>query len=313
METTRPLTIVMYHYVRDLARSRYPAIKGLTTERFSRQLEFIAANHTPVTLSDVLDTRADSDRTWPDDAILLTFDDGFIDHFTNVFPLLHKHGIQGCFYPSAQPIYESKVLDVHKIQFILATVPDVQSILAQVFSFMNEFRSQWDLKTVEEYDSLCGEHRYDPRNVVVLKRLLQRELPYPVRTEIVRRLFALHVTADESAFASELYMSIEQIQCMKQCGMHIGSHAYSHEWLNRMTAEQQAFETSESLRFLHSLRADAEYWTICYPYGAYDESLLGILRERQCRLGFTVEARVADIANDGPLLLPRIDTNDLPS
>jgi len=28
---------------------------------------------------------------------------------------------------------------------------------------------------------------------------------------------------------------------------------------------------------------------MCYPYGGFNDSLLQILRARQCRLGFTVE------------------------
>ena len=131
-----------------------------------------------------------------------------------------------------------------------------------MFSALEDFRPSWDLRTNEEYDSLCGEHRYDSHEVVVLKRLLQRELPYAVRTEIVRRLFCAHVTADEAAFACELYMSIDQIQCMRRRGMHIGSHAHSHEWLNRLSAEHQAIETDKSLRFIRALQGDTENWTI---------------------------------------------------
>ena len=74
----------------------------------------------------------------------------------------------------------------------------------------------------------------------MLKRLLQRELPEPVRAEIVRRLFAEHVTADEAAFACELYMSVDQIACLRRHGMHIGSHGYTHAWLNHLSSEAQA-------------------------------------------------------------------------
>ena len=70
----------------------------------------------------------------------------------------------------------------------------------------------------------------------MLKRLLQRELPQPVRAEIVRRLFAEHVTSDEAAFACELYMSVEQIACLRRQGMHIGSHGYAHAWLNHLSS-----------------------------------------------------------------------------
>ena len=35
----------------------------------------------------------------------------------------------------------------------------------------------------------------------------------------------------EEAFSRELYMSMDQIKCMVDCGMHIGSHGYDHYWL----------------------------------------------------------------------------------
>ena len=35
------LTVVMYHYVRDLKHSRYPAIKGLDVSLFKGQVSFL--------------------------------------------------------------------------------------------------------------------------------------------------------------------------------------------------------------------------------------------------------------------------------
>jgi peptidoglycan/xylan/chitin deacetylase (PgdA/CDA1 family) len=95
--------------------------------------------------------------------------------------------------------------------------------------------------------------------------------------------------------------------------MHIGSHGYSHAWLDRLSSEAQAVEIDRSLDFLHSFGVGKDEWTMCYPYGGFNDSLLRILRDRQCRLGFTVEARVADLDVDDRLTMPRLDTNDLPS
>jgi hypothetical protein len=39
------LTIAMYHYVRDLERSRYPGIRGRRINEFKAQLDHIAANY----------------------------------------------------------------------------------------------------------------------------------------------------------------------------------------------------------------------------------------------------------------------------
>ena len=46
------VTIVMYHYVRDLKNSRYPNIKGLDIEKFKKQIKFFKENHcSDITLS----------------------------------------------------------------------------------------------------------------------------------------------------------------------------------------------------------------------------------------------------------------------
>jgi len=39
------LTIVMYHYVRDIKRSKYPRIKGLEISGFVRQLDYLIDNY----------------------------------------------------------------------------------------------------------------------------------------------------------------------------------------------------------------------------------------------------------------------------
>jgi peptidoglycan/xylan/chitin deacetylase (PgdA/CDA1 family) len=313
MSNSRSVTVVMYHYVRDLKRSRFPAIKGLSVERFCRQLDYIQCHYTPVSIETLMGALFEQ-QALPPNAILLTFDDGYADHFANVFPLLDARGIQGCFFPPAQAVLEHKVLDVNKIHFTLAAVPDAGTLLDEVFSALTEFRSEHALQTSEGYlATLPGEHRYDTREVTVLKRLLQRELPEPVRTEIVHRQFSKYVTNDEAAFACELYMSMEQIACLRHHGMHIGSHGYTHAWLNHISSEAQSTEIDRSLEFLQTLGVAKNDWTIGYPYGGFNQSLLQILRERRCRMGFTVEARVADLDKDDPLTLPRIDTNDLPS
>ena len=314
MSINRQVTVVMYHYVRDLEHSRFPAIKGLSLERFRRQLDHIQANFTPVGVEDILDALTSPKLELPANSILLTFDDGYSDHFLNVFPMLDARGIRACFFPSAQAVLEHTVLDVNKIQFVLATVHDVQHLLDQVLAALDEFRSEYELLTREEYASAVTEqHRYDPREIILFKRLLQRELPEPVRTEIVRRLFAEYVTTDEASFACELYMSVEQLACMKRHGMHVGSHGYSHLWLNHVPPETQKDEVDRSLDFLQQAGIGSKDWTMCYPYGGFNESIVRVVEDRGCRLGFTVEARNANLDTDHRLALPRIDTNDLPS
>jgi peptidoglycan/xylan/chitin deacetylase (PgdA/CDA1 family) len=82
-----PLTVVMYHYVRRLSESRYPEIKALERDSFIEQLKYIRRFYTPVDCRQVISSLKGRGAL-PSNAILLTFDDGYQDHFETVFPIL---------------------------------------------------------------------------------------------------------------------------------------------------------------------------------------------------------------------------------
>jgi peptidoglycan/xylan/chitin deacetylase (PgdA/CDA1 family) len=310
---SRNITVVMYHFVRDLKRSRYPAIKGLELKDFTEQLEYIRKYYAPVTMEDLIAAARSHECELPPNALLLTFDDGYVDHFAEVFPILTKHRMQGSFFPPAKAILEHRVLDVNKIHFVLAAVADKARIVRLIFSEIEKNMASHGLDRPESYyEKLAVPNRYDSAEVVFIKRVLQMALPEGLRARIADRLFAEYVTGDEQAFASELYMSVEQLRHMHSSGMHIGSHGYDHYWMNTLPPEEQRREVDRSLDFLGSLGCDLENWVMCYPYGGYDESLLAILRSRGCAVGLATEVAIANLATDNVLALPRIDTNDLP-
>lgn len=49
------LYISMYHYTRDIVHSRYPQIKGLDTNLFRQQIEYMKNNFNIVTMEQVID------------------------------------------------------------------------------------------------------------------------------------------------------------------------------------------------------------------------------------------------------------------
>lgn len=307
------VTIVMYHYVRDLARSRFPRIKGLALEDFRGQLDFLQRHYQVVTMEAVLDALANGGRGLPPRAALLTFDDGYAEHFAHVFPLLDDRGLQGSFFPPAQPVLDDKVLPVNKIHFVLAAVDRPEGLLPEVLAAIDARQGSHGLRPGAEYWAGFQEPgRYDSREVLFIKRMLQRILPEAPRNEIVDELFHRHVTGDEAAFARELYASLDQLRCMHRHGMYIGSHGYSHVWLNSLDRPSQQQEISRSLDFLRRVDPALSRWVLCYPYGGYDPVTLEVARGLGCAAGLTIDVGLADLAHNDPLRLPRLDTNDLP-
>ena len=308
----RPLTIVMYHYVRDLRRSRYPSIKGLDAADFAQQVAYLKRHHTIISGFDLIDSITHG-APLPPNAALLTFDDGYADHYTEVFPVLDREGVSGCFFPPARCVTEHVVLDVNKIHFLLANTPDVRPLVDHLFAEITRHRARFDLQSAEEYWSrIAVAERFDSAEVVFVKRMLQRELPLELRMSIIDQLFQRHVTADEAAFACELYMTEDQLRVLQRHGMYVGSHGFDHFALDRLSPAEQAAEVDQSLAFLASLGVDVSRWIMCYPYGRYNDSLLEILKARHCVAALTTVVDIADLFRDAPLTLPRLDTNDLP-
>lgn len=309
----KTLTIVMYHYVRDVDATPYPGIKALPVQCFRGQLEYIRRFHQVISGHDLLHAIQDATFELPSNAAMLTFDDGYADHFTTVLPILEEFGFAGVFSPVARAVLEGRVLDVNKIHFTLsATSDNVGRVVQTLFALLDQYREEYSLESNEAYYArLAVAGRFDPPEIIFIKRLLQRELPEPLRTRLVDELFRRYVTADERAFAAELYMNMDQLRSLADRGMVIASHSYDHYWLGTLPPHQQTQQIDRSLDFLRHFQPAGSPWIMCYPYGSYDESLLKALRERNCLAGLTTEVGLVRSGND-PLLLPRLDTNDLP-
>ncbi|MFO7780442.1 MAG: polysaccharide deacetylase family protein [Spirochaetia bacterium] len=309
----RRATIVTYHFVRDLAISKYPEIKARTVREFQGQLDHIETAYTVITMEELVSTIEDPGCELPENALLLTFDDGYLDHYESVFPLLSERGMQGSFFPPALPVEEHVVLDVNKIHFILAAVKDKTEIVRTLFGMLSDYASSEALNTDQEYyEQLAVPSRYDTAEVVFIKRMLQKELPELVRQDIVNRLFVEFVTRDEPSFSRGLYMQTDHMIEMREAGMFFGAHGHSHRWLNTLSPDSQQEEIDRSVKLLEKIGAETDRWVMCYPHGAYDQSLLSLLRRAQCAAGLTIDVGIADLDSNDSLRLPRIDTNDLP-
>jgi peptidoglycan/xylan/chitin deacetylase (PgdA/CDA1 family) len=306
------LTIAMYHYVRDLERSRFPAIKGRRVSEFKAQLDHIASNYQVVTAQQVM-AAVQHIEPLPPNAIWLTFDDGYIDHYLNVLPPLQDRGWQGAFFPPSRAVSNGELLDVNKIHFLLAATRSVAPVIEAIREFIAEHAQRGETTAFEEYwTEYARASRFDSADVIFIKRVLQHALPSALRRQLADILFARFVTSDQRAFAQELYLSPEQLQTMIRLGQYVGSHGARHEWLNSLDPVQQAQDVDESLSFLNAIGAPTDEWVMCYPYGAYDQTLLDIVRRRGCVCGITTRVAVANLSADGALELPRVDTNDIP-
>ena len=313
------VTVVMYHYVRDLKNSRYPNIKGLDIEKFKKQIKFFKENYNFVRIEDLIEYyKNPKEKELPDKAILLTFDDGYKDHYTYVLPILLENNIQGSFYIPTKCFQDKKVLDVNKIHFILEScIGEEERILKEIEEYLEKNKdSRISLSYNEYFKEYAVDSRFDTKEVIFIKRMLQVVLPEDYRKKLVDILFKKYVCTigdkiiSERTFWEELYLTPEQIRMMEKLGMHIGFHSHDHVWLNSLSKEEQEFQIKSSINYFKEIGIKTEKMTLSYPYGGYNGESVELIKKYEIPLAFTTKVAIADLNKDKNYALPRLDTND---
>ena len=117
------LTIVNYHYVRNIKKSKYKNIRGLEFEDFKEQIYYLKKKYNIISIETLLNNDFNNKKN----LLLLTFDDGYLDHFIYVYPFLKKEKIQGSFFAPVNSILHKDILDVNKLHFIFNAEKDRKS------------------------------------------------------------------------------------------------------------------------------------------------------------------------------------------
>lgn len=296
---------IMYHYVRDLKNSNYPKIKGLDIKEFENQLIFLSKNYNVISIEDFYNKNFNINKK----TCVLTFDDGYVDHYDFVFDKLLKYKMKGAFFPPVDVVSNDKVLDVNKIHLILASANE-DLVLDRIKYHFSKLNLE---NTLEFYiNKIDTSSRFDTKKTIIIKRLLQTVLDLKTRNLLCNKLIEEFINKSEKELSAELYLSYSQISEMIDNGMHFGSHGKSHFWFNSLNLKQQEFEIKESVKFLNSINKKEFLLTMCFPYGNYNNITLNLLKKYKFKIGLTTVSKIYSSIKDDMLLIPRFDTNDYP-
>lgn len=301
---------IMYHYVRHISTSKYRNINGMEWHDFEDQINYLNKNHNIISFQNLLDILRGGEKIQKN-SVVLTFDDGYKDHF-DVYRFFKKKNITGIFFPVTSVLENRTILDVNKIHFVLNSVTNYSLLLDDIHSYLrNAYRDDFVKLKMELEKNFLVSNRWDVAQVNYIKRVLQVGLPRTERNEICEILFQKYVSNDSADFSNELYLSSDDIIEMSGEGMEIGSHGYSHQWLNSLSKKEQEVDIDLSVQYLNSLGLCKSQFLFCYPYGAYDKNTVDILRNKGCDGAFTCKAENHNIYEHDILEIRRLDTNDI--
>ncbi len=300
--------VVMYHYVRDSAATALPAIRALHPALFEQQLDWLEREYRLITLND-LEEALDRGKTLPPNAALLTFDDGFVDHYVAALPLLSRRGLSGVFFLVHDACGPSpRVLGVHKAHVLLAHL-GADAFAKAVLQECEPVLAGADGAGARVF----GADRWEQADERAIKNLLHFELPLAEADRVLDTLFARHIGPEE-AFARELYLREPMIAEMARAGMTFGYHTRSHRMLSRLTSGDQESELRDGAAWIRALTGQVRV-PFCYPWGGpktYTCDTRRILAAAGYSAAFNTVRRRIEIGRDGRFELPRLDTRDLP-
>jgi len=300
--------IIMYHYVRNIKKSDYPNLNGLEFSDFKKQILFFKKNFNLLSNDQFIEI-INSKKLPKKKSILLTFDDGYLDHYQYVYPFLKKHNLSANFYPSIMCIKNKKVLDVNKVHFILEKEKNKEKILSLIFLYLKKYLN----KTPEQIkiNKINLTSRYDDKKTILIKRLLQNHIPLPFREKIVNKLFGDIVNISEKEFSEKLYMNKKHIQELYKNNFTIGSHGYNHYWWGKLNEDEQEIEIKKSINYLKKIKVFDKNFSVCFPYGSYNLQTLNLLNKYKIKFALTTKVGKVNNKNLANVFeLPRFDTND---
>lgn len=303
MSTERCLT-TMYHYVRDGAGPSERDIHGLTPRDFEAQLDRLCDGMTPIDWPTLVAWRAER-TSIPENAFLLTFDDGLADHFEVVFPILESRGLRGVFFVQSNVLIDGTMDSAHEIHLLIHTLGT-----ASLGELVRERLASHGIagdRDCFHFDPRQAHltYPYETPEAAELKYLLAFVLPCDLRNELIHELFISHV-GDPREYAARWYLQWDQIIALEAAGHTIGGHGHDHEPYVRLTVSEQARDMVRCASILRE-GLGAGRRPFSYPYGSHDEDIA-----RRCAFcgfvnGFTTREGWVDRHAD-PHRLCRVDT-----
>ncbi len=305
------LFIITYHYVRPVKKSKYPNLKALELNKFQKQIKILKKNTTILKIEDLNQVNLNKKRNFS----LLTFDDGYLDHYKHVYPILKKHRIYASFFIPVKNFISKDILPVNKIHFILEKFYKREQKLEKIIhNYLikkkinsNILKKKWNLKR-----SKRKKRNFDNKRVFFIKDLLQNILPNKARKDLVNNLFIKYISKNFKDFHKKLYMNEKQIKILKKNGMHIGSHSYEHDWYEFMSYKKQKEDIKKSFKILSRKNILSNLRTFCYAYGSHNKDSIKILNNEKIDYAFTtIRGAEKNISFKNKLKLKRFDTNDV--
>lgn len=260
----RVLTL-LYHRVREYTQDTQ--LLAVSPENFKNQIQYLKKNYKIV--------RFEEDWSkFDDDAICITFDDGYRDNFLNAVPILNELDVPATIFVSTGNIDTKKEMWWDELERNLLVNKDYNIEFVLKDSFWN---CTWDTTTKDRREDLYYTLHWLMKNCINVER----------RENWISQLQSWN-NYDGEGRIENLSLQTQDLREIDLKNITIGAHTVNHPALSKLGYDEQHSEIKGSKLLLERI-FDKNIDTFSYPFGGlndFNEQTIQICSE----LGFTKAA-----------------------
>jgi peptidoglycan/xylan/chitin deacetylase (PgdA/CDA1 family) len=263
---------LIYHRIANTANSNDPIsmVINASVSKFDEEVNFLKRDFNIISAEEAVNALINK-TVLPERGLLITFDDGYKDNYTNAFPVLKKYKVPATIFLTTDSIdnykdfiWKDKVAYlINKAQKSFMTIPGLATYnLMSVrkknrakISIIQYLEYRGDLEKNRVIDSLCEDLKVDLKN----------------------------------KSPKGLYLSSEEILEMSRAGISFGSHSCSHPILSNISPGQAQDEIIKSKAKIEQIVGEKVDF-FAYPNGTkrdFNDRIIEILKDSGYKAAFT--------------------------
>ncbi|RDH83780.1 MAG: hypothetical protein DIZ80_06480 [endosymbiont of Galathealinum brachiosum] len=261
----KSIKILAYHRIYNLDNEeKFPFDPELISANkfdFEEQMNYVKSHYNPISLKNLIDSLS-NDYSLPRNPVVITFDDGHFDNYSNAYPILKKLKIPATIFLSTEYISNNKVFWFDWVAYNIYKT-DHKNI---TFSIDN---TSFDIG--EEIFS----KRQTTENILGYLKNLDNKSRINCLNEM-KNILDVKIFDDDKNKSSSL--NWVQVLEMSNNDIEFGSHTVSHPILSKLTAKELTHEIQHSK---HEIEAhiNRQIDTIAYPVGGTNEFNENVIEE----------------------------------
>ncbi len=274
--------VLMYHRVIDrvdLNRAHFQPGMYVTKEAFEMQMRYLTQHYNVVSLQGFAEIMKSGNKI-PANTCVLTFDDGWKDTYTNVFPILKKYNLPATVFLVSSYIGTDQWFWPEEVSFLLTKGTENIEIAE---ANLNNYPA---LNRVDFYRIISNPDITLVQKIEMIIETLKR-LDQEGREKVIDELRDFLKCGSVPDPSMPLLLSWDKVIEMSRHAITFGSHTKTHAILTKVSTHEAIEEIFESKRDIEK-RLSSACLAFCYPNGDYNNQIKRVVKDHYT-CSFTTE------------------------